>query len=89
MKKSRVLALLLACASVFGAACGGGGHKHDFSCKVEEEKYLKSAASCQDAARYYYSCECGEKGDTAFPVGKPITMKTPIPTPKRLSLLAR
>lgn len=70
MKKSRVLALLLACASVFGAACGGGGHKHDFSCKVEEEKYLKSAASCQDAARYYYSCECGEKGDKAFPVGK-------------------
>ena len=73
MKKNRVLALFVACASLLTTACGGGGHAHDFSCKVAEDKYLKSTATCQDAARYYYSCACGEKGEKAFPVGSKLS----------------
>ncbi|MBO4776453.1 MAG: hypothetical protein J5515_07545, partial [Lachnospiraceae bacterium] len=36
-------------------------HTHSFTQKSTDSKYLKSAATCTEAAVYYYSCECGEK----------------------------
>lgn len=45
-------------------------HTHAFDKEVAEEKYLASAATCTEAATYYKSCECGEKGTEKFTVGK-------------------
>lgn len=36
------------------------GDKHTFNQKVVDAKYLKSEATCLEAAVYYYSCVCGE-----------------------------
>ena len=36
-------------------------HTHKYNKKNTDSKYLKSAATCTEAAVYYYSCECGEK----------------------------
>ena len=44
-------------------------HSHNFNKQVAEEKYLKSAATCTAKAVYYYSCECGEKGEQTFEYG--------------------
>lgn len=50
-----------------------GGPVHEFDQEVEDEAYLKVAASsCESSAVYYKSCECGAKGTdtfTAEPVG--------------------
>lgn len=52
---------------------GGGGeehqeekHIHAFNNKIEESKFLASSATCLSPAKYYYSCECGEKGEETF-----------------------
>ena len=42
---------------------------HTFDKKVANEKYLASAATCTEAATYYYSCSCGEKGTQTFTSG--------------------
>lgn len=39
---------------------------HDFTKKVKTEPYLAEAATCLSHAKYYYSCECGEKGTETF-----------------------
>lgn len=44
-----------------GSETGGGSgetpeHRHSFSKKIVEEKYLATPASCTQKARYYYSC---------------------------------
>lgn len=36
------------------------GDEHTFNRKVVDANYLKSEATCLDAAVYYYSCVCGE-----------------------------
>ena len=36
------------------------GDEHTFNRKVVDAKYLKSEATCLEAAVYYYSCVCGE-----------------------------
>jgi len=43
--------------------------EHSFNKKVVDDKYLKSAGTCEHKAVYYYSCECGEKGSETFEVG--------------------
>ena len=43
---------------------------HVFSQKVVDIKYLKSPATCENKAKYYYSCECGEKGTDYFEYGE-------------------
>jgi len=43
---------------------------HVFDNEVAEEKYLRSEATCKDAATYYYSCDCGEKSTTFFTRGE-------------------
>ena len=52
-------------------------HIHSFDRTIEEEKYLASAATCTKRARYYFSCECGEIGDTTFEVGE-LAEHTPV-----------
>ena len=42
---------------------------HTFDKQVANEKYLASAATCTEAAKYYYSCSCGEKGTETFAYG--------------------
>ncbi len=42
---------------------------HTFDKKVANEKYLASATTCTEAAKYYYSCSCGEKGTETFTSG--------------------
>ena len=45
-------------------------HKHAYTEKVVESKYLKTAATCKAKAVYYYSCECGERGTETFEYGE-------------------
>lgn len=52
-------------------------HTHSFDKMIEEERYFASAATCTKKARYYYSCECGEIGDTTFEVGE-LAEHTPV-----------
>ena len=60
-----------------GSGSGTGGeqgnetpeHSHTYNKQVATEPYLKSAASCTARAVYYYSCECGEKGEQTFEYG--------------------
>lgn len=52
------------------------GDEHTFNQKVVDAKYLKSEATCLEAAVYYYSCVCGESskdhnGET-FTDGEPL-----------------
>ncbi len=44
-------------------------HSHTFNKQVTTEPYLKSAATCTAKAVYYFSCECGEKGEQTFEYG--------------------
>jgi len=46
-------------------------HTHVFDCENTDEKYLKSPATCQSGAVYFYSCSCGEKGTETFTYGDP------------------
>ena len=41
-------------------------HTHDYSVRDTSEIYLKSSATCTDAAAYYFSCSCGERGEETF-----------------------
>lgn len=43
-------------------------HTHKFERNVDE-RYLKSAATCEKRAEYYFSCECGEMGMQTFEYG--------------------
>ena len=45
-------------------------HTHSFTAEVVSDKYLASRATCTEKAKYYYSCECGEKGTTTFTCGE-------------------
>lgn len=52
------------------------GDEHTFNQKIVDAKYLKSEATCLEAAVYYYSCVCGESskdhnGET-FTDGEPL-----------------
>lgn len=52
------------------------GDEHTFNQKVVDARYLKSEATCLEAAVYYYSCVCGESskdhnGET-FTDGEPL-----------------
>ena len=85
MKKHflRAIALFMTSVSIFATGCqmslGDGktsgdssssSHDHRFSIKKAEAQYLKSEANCLEAATYYFSCECGEKGEMTFSDGK-------------------
>lgn len=42
--------------------------EHVFDQKIETEDYLATAATCTNAATYYYSCECGAVGLETFEI---------------------
>ena len=44
-------------------------HTHVFDKEVAQEQYLASKANCNDSAKYYKSCACGEKGTETFESG--------------------
>ena len=48
-------------------------HTHSFTLKKESSKYLKTSGTCSQKAVYYYSCECGEKGNQTFEVETALT----------------
>ncbi len=51
-------------------------HTHVFDQELAEAKYLKSEATCTDAAEYFKSCKCGESSDTdTFTDGKALGHK--------------
>lgn len=45
-------------------------HVHDYVQKVVSDDYKASEAICTEPAKYYYSCECGEKGTETFASGE-------------------
>ena len=48
-------------------------HTHNYSQKNTDSKYLKSSATCTEAAVYYMSCECGEYDENnTFTSGSPL-----------------
>lgn len=46
------------------------GHIHEFVKMNADKEYLCSEATCVKPAWYYFSCECGEKGDEIFEYGE-------------------
>ena len=45
-------------------------HNHVYDREVTAAEYLKTEATCTDAAVYYYSCACGEKSGDTFTAGE-------------------
>lgn len=74
MKRNKLLTLLVLVAllslAVLVTACEIP-HAHAYTQKVATADYLASPATCVDAARYYYSCICGAKGEKTFSDGEP------------------
>ena len=46
--------------------CNYVKHIHSYTIETIDDKYLKSAADCLNAAVYYKSCVCGEYGSAVF-----------------------
>ena len=73
MKKFVLFALcltFLASASLFMVGCKNNNkHTHSFTVETVTDKYLSSAATCTQKAKYFYSCKCGEKGTETFEYG--------------------
>lgn len=44
-------------------------HSHSYVLRITDPLFLKSPATCQSAAVYYYSCECGKMNGTDFTFG--------------------
>ena len=50
---------------------------HTYDKEVVDEKYLKSPATETESAVYYKSCVCGEKGESTFSHGSPLSAEKP------------
>ena len=78
MKKLLLSALCLTLslsALFFASGCGNAKperHTHSFTKEVVTDEYKASDATCDKKAEYYYSCECGEKGEETFAYGSPL-----------------
>ncbi len=44
-------------------------HTHNFDRTTSHDDYLKSKATCENKAVYYYACKCGEKGTKTYEFG--------------------
>lgn len=67
----KTMALAMAAIVIVLPACkDNSDHDHIFNQKNTAEQYLKTATTCTAPAFYYYSCECGEKGEQTFFVGR-------------------
>jgi len=70
MKK--LLAFVVCVFALFAlVSCGDDltEHTHSYTVKNTDSKYLSKSADCEQAATYFYSCSCGEKGTTTFTHG--------------------
>jgi len=64
----RLTSLLLVGMFLF-LLCGCNKHECAFVNLVVNEKYLCEETTCTQKAKYYYSCECGNKGEECFEYG--------------------
>ena len=61
------------CAATSTVTDEGSKLPHTFDKQEATSDYLATAATCTQAATYYYSCSvCGEKGTTTFASGDPL-----------------
>ena len=66
-----IIAILILVFSLLSNGCSQEptqkpSHEHVFNMQTIADEYLKSEATCQSPAVYYYSCSCGEKGEETF-----------------------
>lgn len=67
---SILLAAIVVLSGLFGlTACQSPTHTHTYSVQNTDSAYLKTPATCENPAVYYYSCACGAKGTTTFTSG--------------------
>ena len=64
--------LCICCAAIGLTGCKKDKHIHAFDKQVITDEYKATDATCTEAATYYYSCECGEKGAKTFENGDPL-----------------
>lgn len=64
------LLIITFCLSLITSFSFGCGHVHVFDKKVVKNEYLSSRATCQQVAKYFYSCSCGDKGEETFDYGE-------------------
>ena len=61
--------LCICCAAIGLTGCKKDKHIHTFDKQVITDEYKATDTTCTEAATYYYSCECGEKGTETFTSG--------------------
>ena len=61
--------LCICCAAIGLTGCKKDKHIHAFDKQVITDEYKGTDATCTEAATYYYSCSCGEKGTETFTSG--------------------
>ena len=59
------------CSEVLVAQETVKANGHSYTVQNTDSKYLDKAADCENAATYFYSCACGDKGTTTFAYGEP------------------
>lgn len=59
----KMVSLFISVVMMFGVGCSEN-HTHNFSKEIKAAAYLKSSFACTET--YYYSCECGAKGEETF-----------------------
>ena len=65
-----ILAILLGLLGWFLRGALSPDHTCVFDQEIVAQDYLCSQETCKEPAKYYYSCECGEKGDQIFSYGE-------------------
>ena len=50
--------------------CGYEKHVHTYDQQKIEDKYIKTVATCKNAASYYYVCSCGQQGTESYSYGE-------------------
>ena len=62
----------ICCAAIGLTGCKKDKHIHTFDKQVITDEYKATDTTCTEAATYYYSCSCGEKGTETFGYGSPL-----------------
>lgn len=67
-----VLCLIFVLSAALGLVACKQEHTHAFTIKSVDDRYLAAPATCTEAAKYFYSCACGEKCADTFQIGNPL-----------------
>ena len=62
--------LCICCAAIGLTGCKKDKHIHAFDKQVITDEYKATDTTCTEAATYFYSCSCGEKGTETFAYGE-------------------